>query len=194
MNHSLSELIKTRTLTAHQELEKVLVTRMRAMRDAEDYLGLLQSFYSYFGSIEDRANLYIGSAELPDHLQRRKSASLATDIYALGGKLPQKALPADVPVIENKLQAFGALYVMEGSTLGGPIISRMVKKQLSIDTEEGLSFFNSYGDNLHAMWNTFKLTLDRQAPDEASADIVIAAAQATFRQFKAFLDQSAALI
>jgi len=159
---------------------------MRNIRSLNDYIKLLQFFYSYFGALEDRINLYIGIPELPDYLQRRKSESLAEDIRSLGGELPIKTAVTDLPVIENHLQAFGALYVMEGSTLGGQIISQMITKQLGIHNK-GLLFFQSYGDNLTTMWNTFKLTLNRQADNETDAEIIITAADATFRQFKTLL-------
>ena len=169
-------------------MEKVLIKRMRVMRSSDDYISLLQLFYSYFGALEDRINRYIGAAELPDHLQRRKAVSLISDIISLGGALPEKTETSQLPIIENHLQAFGALYVMEGSTLGGPIISRMLAKQLNIQ-DNSLLFFKSYGEQLTAMWDTFRLTLNRQAETAADRETIIIAADATFRQFKMLLDE-----
>lgn len=186
MNNLLSDQLKTRTLAAHQELEKVLVQRMRTLQTINDYLLLLQFFYSYFGALEDRINLYLGSAELPDYPQRRKTAALAADIQALGGTLPSKTPLNDLPQIKNHLQAFGALYVMEGSTLGGPVISAMIRKQLGL-TDKGLTFFYSYGEHLTTMWDTFKLTLNRQAETHSDVEMTITAANATFRKFGAVL-------
>ena len=188
-NETLSDQLKTETSGPHQELEKVLIQRMRKMQNVDDYVDLLKCFYSYFGALEDQINLYIGVAELPDHLQRRKSESLVADIHSLGGSLPEKANPADLPAIKNRLQAFGAMYVMEGSTLGGLIISRMIGKQLDLH-EAGLSFFQSYGEQLHTMWDSFKLALNQQAEDQAESSIVLTAAEATFRQFKVILDRT----
>jgi heme oxygenase len=188
MNEQLSDQLKIRTAVTHQEVERTLITRMRAMQTTDDYIALLQVFYSFFGALEDRINVYIGSAELPDHLQRRKSGSLATDIRALGGILPEKEALSDIPGIDDPLQAFGALYVIEGSTLGGQIISGMIAKQLGIG-EKGLSFFLSYGQHLATMWATFKLTLNRQGDNEADRERIITAADATFRKFKLQLDR-----
>lgn len=188
MNELLSEQLKIRTLGPHQALEGVLIQRMRAMQTMEDYIALLQIFYSFFGALEDRISLFIGSAELPDQLQRRKSESLATDIRTLGGVLPEKLALSELPEINDHLDAFGALYVMEGSTLGGQIITRMIVKQLAI-RDQGLSFFQSYGEHLATMWATFKLTLNRQADNKADRERVIMAAGATFLQFKAALDR-----
>ncbi len=174
---------------AHQELEKVLIKLLRAMQDQNDYIKILQRFYSYFSALEDRINLYIGGSELSDYLQRRKSGSLVKDIHSLGGVLGEKVSLADLPLIENHLQAFGAMYVMEGSTLGGLIISQMITKQLGIQQHNGLLFFQSYGDHLTTMWETFKLALNRQVDNETDAEIVVNAANSTFRQFKFVLDQ-----
>jgi heme oxygenase len=90
-NELLADHLKAITSGPHQELEKVLIQRMRAMRGLDDYIQLLQAFYGYFGAVEARVNTFIGSAELPDYLLRRKSESLATDILSLGGSLPEKA-------------------------------------------------------------------------------------------------------
>jgi heme oxygenase len=183
----LSDQLKIRTLISHQQLEKMLLQRLRGMYTVNDYLHLIQNFYCYFAALEERIKLYVGTSELPDYQERRKSASLENDVLSLGGVLPEKVPALLLPMIENQLQAFGALYVMEGSTLGGLIISQMIKKQLNI-SDNHLSFFRSYGDQLVPMWNSFKLILDKQPETKAEDEIVIAAADATFGQFKIFLE------
>ncbi len=186
MNELLSDQLKIRTLAPHQELERVLVKRMRSMRTTEDYIALLQAYYSLLIRLEDRISIHIGAAELPDYLQRRKSENLAIDIRSLGGIVPPKVFLLEIPEIDDHLQAFGALYVIEGSTLGGRIISRMIANQLAIQ-DNGLSFFQSYGEHLTTMWATFKLTLNRQADIEEDRERIITAAYATFHKFKAAL-------
>jgi heme oxygenase len=187
-NESLANQLKVRTLSSHQQLEKALVGRMRNMRTREDYISLLQAFYSYFGAIEDQINRYIGKDQLPDHTERRKTASLVGDIESLGGGLPEKAREAYLPPIENQLQAFGALYVIEGSTLGGLIISKMIAKQLGL-TEDGLSFFKSYGHATNEMWERFKAVLNLQGNNDTEKECIIHAADDTFTKFKVFLDK-----
>jgi len=185
----LSEKLKIQTLTNHQQLEKMLIGRMKAMRSAQDYINLLQLFYSYFGGLETLIDKYIGSDQLPDHAERRKSAALVNDITALGGSAEPLASGNDLPAIENSLQAYGALYVIEGSTLGGKIISKMVAQQLGIADGKGLSFFSSYGDNLAAMWDKFKENLDLQAQNQSDEDVIVDAANATFAKFKQWAEK-----
>ncbi|MDT3403454.1 biliverdin-producing heme oxygenase [Mucilaginibacter terrae] len=180
----LSEKLKTETLTNHQQLEKMLVTRMKSIRSVQDYIDLLQLFYSYFGALETRINTFISAEQLPDYTHRRKSAALSKDISDLGGTPVETVSGDSLPEIENALQAFGALYVIEGSTLGGKIIAKMMAQQLGITNGTGLSFFNGYGDDSAQMWDKFKQKLDLIAQDSNSENIVIEAANQTFTKFK----------
>ncbi len=49
--------------------------------------------------------------------------------------------------------AFGALYVLEGSTIGGLIIKKMISEKLG--SEEGMSFFEGYGKKTAERWKVF---------------------------------------
>jgi heme oxygenase len=188
----LADQLKTDTLENHQQLEKMLVVRMKAIRSAADYANLLQLFYSYFGGLEEKIDQYIGNAELPDYNFRRKSESLANDVKALGAVPGTKASGDDLPEIGNRLQAFAAMYVIEGSTLGGKYISKMMAQQLSIKDEQGLTFFSGYGDNTETMWESFKKTLNEQEESEDDAAIVISTANETFAKFKKWIEKQAA--
>ena len=188
----LADQLKTDTLENHQQLEKMLVGRMKAIRSAADYANLLQLFYSYFGGLEEQIDLYIGKAELPDYNVRRKSIALANDIRAMGATPGVKASADYLPEIGNRLQAFAAMYVIEGSTLGGKYISKMMAQQLNIKDEHGLSFFSGYGDNTDTMWECFKITLNGQEKVAGDADMVISTANETFAKFKKWIEKQAA--
>lgn len=162
---------------------------MRDMRTTQDYLSILTCFYLYFGALEQRINLFIGKDELPDYRQRRKTQSLVNDIKWLKGAAPAFDQSISVPEITNSLQAYGALYVLEGSTLGGKIISKMISKQLGVD-DQAITFFKSYGDNLEVMWNLFTANLNLQARNEADEDVVINAANETFIRFKDIFEEN----
>ena len=56
----------------------------------------------------------------------------------------------------NLSYALGVLYVIEGSTLGGKIITNLLKRQLNLVDYSEVSYFNSYGDITDEMWNNFK--------------------------------------
>jgi len=184
-----TEKIKEATLQYHQQTEKILVGKMKSMRSKQDYVDLLAAFYGYFGGLEQQIERYINASNLADYNDRRKTAAIADDIKALGGDIPQKATGAQLPEIDNYLQAFGALYVIEGSTLGGKIISKMIQQHLQIDNGAGLSFFNSYGKQTEQMWNSFKEILNDVAMTPEDEAIITDAANQTFLKFKNWLER-----
>lgn len=185
----LSDKLKEETKTNHQILEKALVGKLKAIRSVEEYADLLKLFYGYFGGLEIKINQSINKTLLPDNKERRKTQAIADDIIALGGNIPTKADGNNLPRITNHLEALGALYVIEGSTLGGKIISKMMQQQLGL-VDKGLSFFTSYGDNTMAMWDTFKGALDSQAENPEQEAVVIAAANQTFLKFGEWFNAS----
>lgn len=183
-----TDKIKEATLQNHQQVEKVLVGKMKSMRSANDYVELLSIFYSYFGGLEQQIKPYITLETLPDHDNRRKTVAIADDLATLGGTMPEIATGDALPQINNELEALGALYVIEGSTLGGKIISQMIQKHLHITDGAGLSFFNGYGDNTQQMWDIFKAGLNNAVKTPADETIVLNAANETFGKFKQWIE------
>ena len=189
MARLLSEIIKEHTKSSHRQLEKVMVKQLRAIQTNEDYIKLLQLFYSYFGALEDEIGQYLKADQFREDFQRRKASRLIEDIKALGGRPEKKAKQADLPVIENRLQAFGALYVIEGSTLGGQVIVKMLERQMTTNRKSGFTFFNGYGEETAKRWTSFKNLLDEQVRDETEARQILEAADVTFEKFKVMFEK-----
>jgi len=114
----LSITLKEETKDLHVALEKAMVPMIKGIQTTEDYVKVLGLFYSYYGGLENRLGKIV-DIKIPDHHLRRKKEIIADDILSLGGTLPELTPGQHLPSLENKYQAFGALYVMEGSTLGG---------------------------------------------------------------------------
>lgn len=189
MSELLSEQLKQLTKRNHQQLEKLLIPHLRSISTKEEYVKLLQIFYGFFGALEKKIKQYISKEQLPDYTERRKTESIANDIKIMAGTIPEKAKEPELPEIKDNLQALGALYVIEGSTLGGKIISQMMVKQLNLPDNKGVSFFSGYGSDTERMWNSFKKMLDNQCKNSAEADLIIKAANDTFLQFKLWIEK-----
>lgn len=184
MKKQLSDILKQTTKVNHQELEKLVVKQLRLVKTIEDYIKLLQLFYSYFGGLEDKINLYISPGNLENDFQRRKAARLCEDIKMLGGEIKEKVQNEGLPHIENHLQAYGALYVLEGSTLGGRVIVKMLQRQLNTDEETGFTFFTGYNDKTEEIWASFKELLNKLPQNDNGKEQIIKAANETFLKFK----------
>ena len=183
----LAELLKEKTFPEHQNLENKLVSKMRSMASINDYSRLLQLFYSYFGGLEKLIHPYINSKELPDLTERRKANLISSDLITLGIKIPLITRDNELPSINNSSEAFGALYVMEGSTLGGQIIKIMVSKQLGIPENYATSFFNGYGNETMKMWTAFQQLLNHDNLFKNPNDVIDSANEA-FTKFSQFFD------
>ena len=112
---------------------------------------------------------------------------LESDLVALGWdhasvvRLPQcESLRAPA----NAAEFMGALYVVEGSTLGGVQLARALK---AAHSGEGRSFFLGYGDQHGAMWRSFLKKLEDCASSEADDDAVIEGAIRTFADFESWM-------
>lgn len=182
----LSEILKTQTSVNHLLLEKKLIGFMRTIRTEADYARFLSLFYGYFGALELSINTSLDVSIIPDYESRRKTEALKIDLGILNNNDLKLAASEVLPVIENHLQSLGALYVIEGSTLGGKIISKMIKDQLQTELL-AITFFSGYGDESASMWNTFKQILDGiTQPDDIS--VIVESANATFQKFSSWFD------
>ena len=88
---------------------------------------------------------------------RTKIDALKKDLGALGISTETEK-PTQVH-LQNKAEAFGALYVIEGSTLGGNVISKQLKKNQAFENVD-FHYFGIYKENTGSMWQEFKTILD----------------------------------
>ena len=175
----LSTNIKEATKEAHLNLEKQVIQKLKAIRSNADYADFLKYFYTYFSQVEKAIAPYITTELLPDYKERRNSSYIKNDIVALGGHIND--IPTvNLPEITNQLQALGALYVMEGSIMGGSIIVKMLEKG---GITEGISFFSGYGEATGQKWGVFVGIMNAQASDDNEEAIAINAANETFSRF-----------
>jgi len=180
----LHERIRTASATHHQQLEKKVVGHLRQIACNEDYAAVLNYFYNYFSRLEQKIGGHLPVALLPDYDRRRKSAALKQDIATLDGTVTD--MPGvTLPTIDSPPAALAALYVMEGSTLGGQHIVKILEHK---GITEGTSFFNGYGADTHRMWNTFLQALNNAVQAEAEQELVIKTVQDTFEHFSALVD------
>ena len=175
----LSTNIKEQTKAAHLELEKTVIQQLKAIRSDADYAAFLKKFYTYFSQVEQVIAPYITSELLPDYAERRNSSYLKNDIEKLGANVDDVA-KVQVPKINNSLEALGALYVMEGSIMGGRIIVQMLEKG---GITNGISFFSGYGASTGDKWGVFTGVMDAEAKTEGDEQLAIDAANQTFAYF-----------
>jgi len=83
------------------------------------------------------------------------------------------------PAIGTKAEALGALYVLEGSTLGGRKILQALRSQ-GVSTD-GLHFLDPYGKDAGVNWRRFLRVLEREtAPSQTTMNECVTGAIRTF--------------
>jgi heme oxygenase (biliverdin-IX-beta and delta-forming) len=131
-------------------------------------------------------------AVLPDYPSRRKAASILTDLKTLG-KVGSSTLSIPlIPEINAGFAALGAIYVLEGSTLGGKVIKELISKQLNRSSDTSFGFFDGYGENTFKMWQDFKLAIDRLLLTEQEYLQIIDTANKTFTTLKNWMQHEPA--
>ncbi|MEQ1620282.1 MAG: biliverdin-producing heme oxygenase [Methylococcales bacterium] len=157
----------------------------------EDYHEFVSRFYGYYAPLETQLLALPWWDEMGfDYNERYKTPKLERDLLALGDTPDMLArMPRchNLPEIFTLSQLLGCLYVIEGSTLGGQIITRHLRSSLGITLETGCSFFNGYGDITMMQWQAFGSTLTSLAERTCSDEEIIATANQTFKTLESWL-------
>ena len=182
------EKLRSGTRQTHEELETEMLPLIKGVRDKDSYARLLHLFYGYYHPLEKGIALHLDSSLLPDIGERRKVSRIIDDLHIIGGSVEIRE-DSNAPLIENRAEAFGALYVMEGSTLGGKVISKMISGNLDFPDESALSFFSGYGSQTASRWKEFLAVLD-QFSGTAEEEVIVSKANEVFSEFRVWLKQN----
>ena len=176
------------TRSEHEAVERVLDLMGALTRDS--YLQRLLQFYGFYSPLEaalqtrcamqsDRCSLE--ASQLSTLLPRlHKSLLLRQDLDHLGVSIAGMAQCRILPPIHTVTQVLGCLYVLEGATLGGRIITQHVQATLGITPTTGGSFFDGYAEQTGRMWNSMRQILLLGAVDAQAEKAMVASATATF--------------
>ena len=193
---SLLEALRAGTGLLHVALEKRLPFFSEHL-DAGWYQRLIQAYYGFYGPME--AALY-GCDFIPegfDQALRVKTPTLLDDLHALGlDARAVNALPhcVQLPSFDTPAACLGALYVLEGATLGGQVLRREMALRLDLDADNGGAFLDVYGVETGRRWKDFLDYLGRLPLDAPAKQRAVNAARSTFSCFEQWLDSQEVLL
>ena len=174
--------LRAATAEAHEALERDLGWQGR-VATLPGYRALLARLRGFHAAYEPA--IAAGLADAAFFEPRRRLAALDADLAALGlDEAARGALPAPAPpAFAGEGAAMGALYVLEGSTLGGIVIGRHVG---GLHGEAApLAYYSGRGREAGPLWRTFRERLDGLDPGQETA--AFAAGVATFEAMRAWL-------
>ena len=174
--------LRTATAPAHTALERDLdwVARVATV---EGYRGLLARLHGFHRAWEPAIGAALDDGSFFE--TRCRVPALARDLAFLGlSSAGIDGLPRALPIpLPGPAAAMGALYVLEGSTLGGRMIGRHITATHGL-TGDGLAYYSGHGTRTGAMWSAFRTRLDTF---DGQAAEVVAAANGTFDAMRAWL-------
>ena len=182
----IANLLRTQTAEKHQQLESLMFVNdiMNNSLSIDDYKKLLTINYIIHQKLENKlANML--DNEIAEQLQmknRLKLDSLEKDLsYWEIDAVSLPALNFELFVPEkNNAEVLGALYVLEGATLGGNIIKKHILANSNFKgKEDGINYYGVYGDELSAKWKTFVSVLNKTV-QEADYEKTVNSANETF--------------
>jgi heme oxygenase len=188
----LRSRLRAATRPMHEAIEAELDIAVR-LNSIGAYRSFLEDLLRLYRPLEKALQAVAWQGSGIDFDRRRKIGWLEADLIDLKhtraslDALPdfhREAWPTSLP------EALGALYVIEGSTLGGRVILQRLAPILGVSAAWAGSFLNGYGRRTGSMWQAFVASLNAAEAPETDAPIIEASAVATFASFGAALGES----
>ncbi len=173
--------LKAETADAHARIERTLdVMRPDLTRAA--YARVLGRFWGFHEPWERAAVEVVRGDEVEALIGgRRKAPWLAADLAVMGVEVGRLPRCGRMPRTADVADVIGAMYVLEGATLGGRYVARHVEAVLGLRDGTGYSYFRSYGAETGRMWQSFRAEAGRRA-EGLDHDAICAAACETFER------------
>ncbi len=152
----------------------------------QSYCRLLERFWGFYFPLEQLLGAIDWRESGVAFGARRKAAWIEADLTYFGKtaeSIRDLACCHALPRLDGVAAGLGALYVLEGATLGGRIILRNLQSQLGLAPDAGGRFFGSYGSDVGAMWQEFLAVLEQHGGRPRTAEAISQSAVETFAAF-----------
>ena len=179
----MSELIgalRAGTKQHHDDVEAAMQSNqiMDKSLTHEGFLRLLRINYLYMSTLEKElaknSALFAGL----DLKERIKTPNLESDLALYGVELP--TAEADYFAGWSFPRLLGALYVAEGSSLGGQVIQRSLQSNNNLHDIDKALFYKGYAEQTGPMWKAFMAYLETAPITRNDIPEVVAGAQDAF--------------
>ena len=181
---SLRQRLKAATQPYHDQTEAL--SGPGAEFTLDDYRTFLRTAWLFHSRLESGLTDFLSPA-LKDDLRwpdRLKTPRIARDLQELGVDPAASLAPLPFP-INTTPQALGALYVAEGSTLGGMMMKKTWEADPLIGPHASFQFLGCYGPQTGSYWKSFIAVLESTIAEPADEAETIAFAQSTFEFYQA---------
>jgi heme oxygenase len=188
----ITERLKAETAEHHKATEAVSFGHkiMSGTLTREEYTILIEKNYILHVLIE---NALVSSGLVPAEFElenRLKTQSLLNDLNLLNHPVP--TVPELKVTFSTVAEALGAMYVVEGATLGGAYIYKALQRNPEFASLNGFNYYAVYGEKIGPNWKSFQEAINKHINTRELEDKTIESAKFTFDLFKAIFVTPAA--
>lgn len=186
---SRAKRLKARTHSTHEALDSRIMS-LEPFRDRDRYGRFLKAQWGFHREIDALYTHPDLVALVPDLPERRRLDLIAQDIQDLG----QPAPSADTPPVFGQgpvdaAEAFGWLYVAEGSNLGAAFLLKAAAA-LDLDETFGARHLAPHPEGRGRHWRGFVAALDGLPFGDVEETRAVDGAAAAFRRVRGLVDDA----
>jgi heme oxygenase (biliverdin-IX-beta and delta-forming) len=169
--------LRSKTANSHRLIEQNSASQFLISKEVTivQYADYLKSLYGFVYGFEKMVFPILKHHQLLQINDRKKSHFIQADLAMLNQTAAQ-------PYVSDELfsthyptaaAAFGGMYVLEGSTLGGQIISKHLSKILGAAVAGKTTYLSAYASHTGTMWKSFlQLLCEAAASNNNEAEII----------------------
>ncbi len=188
--------LRDATHAEHARLNRhpLLLGLTRPAYSLASYCLVLRAYHFFYQRLEAAidAALAAGLSRFA-YAPRRKLPWLVEDLRHFGIDPAVDRIAAGIllpaPALTDEGRLLGALYTIEGSSLGGMVIVRHLAANLGLDASRGARFFTGYGPQVMPLWAQFEAFLSDNLRDAEARQGALLAAKSTFAMMETVLDE-----
>ncbi|WP_310559128.1 biliverdin-producing heme oxygenase [Flavobacterium sp.] len=176
--------LRSKTANSHQLIEQNNVSQSLMSQNVTtiQYAQYLSKMYSFVHGFEKIVFPLLKNYEMLQLDDRRKSHLIEADLALLNYNGVQRHENDELfsTHYQTAAAALGGMYVLEGSTLGGQIISRHLSKILGNAVDGKTTYLTAYTFQTGSMWKNFLQLLCAEGDRHDFEEEIIASAVKTF--------------
>lgn len=185
----LIEKVRTASNVMHKQLDESMMPYISKIQSVESYGKLLSFFYAFYEPIYHNIEIFLPPNFLEDYALRRKPTALINDLHSLNINIPTHFC-SNIPLISSGAAAVGALYVLEGSAMGGMVLKKIIAANLQANEQDAFNFFGFYGNKTAEKWRLFVDAVNTYPFSEPEQQLVIDTVNDTFKKLGNWLQEN----
>jgi heme oxygenase (biliverdin-IX-beta and delta-forming) len=173
-------LLRRATADRHQRLDQGLGYVLDERLSVARYADLVAAFLGFYAPLEESLSRWQAASATLGLPIIWRAPLLQQDLRVLSRAAEPHQTCAEVPAFTTPNQVAGALYVVEGASLGGQVIARGLMRRLGIGRENGAAFFIGDGAQTAVRWKQVLAWLEERGRDPRNRGEIVATACVTF--------------